>query len=288
MREFIYFFASGAGFAIGMGMFFTAIAISFVPRLWAVIGRYVLVIGGAIVIFLSATPLSNWLYLVWMLVIVTWLVIEHLWPRLDRRRTIVRYCALALCAWIGTSELLRARIPEIPAWQYSRLYLVGDSISAGVDTPGITTWPVLLRQSHGIELVDLSRAGATTGSARKLIDSVEFKDGLVLLEIGGNDLFWSPPAEMFRSDLEAIIRKVSGAGRTVIMFELPLHPMQNYMGRIQRELAERYEVTLIPKRVLTRVLSIPNGSLDGLHLSASGHQYMADMIWDLVSPAMGK
>lgn len=59
------------------------------------------------------------------------------------------------------------------------------------------------------------------------------------------------------------------------MFELPLPPLGFAYGRIQRRLARRYGVRLIPKRHLSGLLFNEVTTLDGLHLSEEGHRRMA-------------
>jgi acyl-CoA thioesterase-1 len=59
----------------------------------------------------------------------------------------------------------------------------------------------------------------------------------------------------------------------------------NEYGRIQRQLAARYGVRLIPKRVFIRVLTGEGATLDSIHLSQAGHRAMADAIWNIVEPA---
>ena len=72
------------------------------------------------------------------------------------------------------------------------------------------------------------------------------------------------------------------------MLELPLPPLYNRFGAIQRRLARRYGVVLIPKRYFAAALSGEAATIDGLHLSPAGHRKMAAMIWSLVSDAFGE
>jgi acyl-CoA thioesterase-1 len=70
------------------------------------------------------------------------------------------------------------------------------------------------------------------------------------------------------------------------MLELPLPPLYNRYGEIQRRLAGRHHVLLIPKRYFASVLIGSTATIDSLHLSAAGHQKMSEMIWQVVSPAL--
>ena len=66
------------------------------------------------------------------------------------------------------------------------------------------------------------------------------------------------------------------------MFELPLPPFYNAFGIIQRRLAKKHGVTLIPKRVLMRVLSGSNATLDSIHLTQHGHEMLAASVWEIL------
>jgi acyl-CoA thioesterase I len=69
------------------------------------------------------------------------------------------------------------------------------------------------------------------------------------------------------------------------MFDLPLPPLYNEFGRIQRRLAAQYGVLLIPKRVLVDVIARDGATLDSIHLTERGHQRMAEVVWRVIEPA---
>ena len=69
--------------------------------------------------------------------------------------------------------------------------------------------------------------------------------------------------------------------------ELPLAPFKNEYGQVQRELAAHYNAVLISKRAFARVLGTADGTLDGIHLSHTGQQLMADVVWNAVQPLYG-
>jgi acyl-CoA thioesterase-1 len=109
--------------------------------------------------------------------------------------------------------------------------------------------------------------------------------GLVLLEIGGNDMLGSTTPEQFEERLEVLLAEVCRPNRTVVMLELPLPPLCNRIGMIQRRLAAKHEVALIPKRVFIGVLTSSGATVDGIHLSPKGHAQMAETMWKAISPA---
>ncbi len=69
------------------------------------------------------------------------------------------------------------------------------------------------------------------------------------------------------------------------MFELPLPPFRHEFGRVQRALARKYHVALIPKRVLLSVLAGSDSTVDTIHLTQAGQRRMATRVWRLLSGA---
>lgn len=117
--------------------------------------------------------------------------------------------------------------------------------------------------------------------AERLPDS----GGLVLIEIGGNDMLGTTALPDFEQGLDRLLHRVCQHDRTVIMFELPLPPLFNEVGRIQRRVASRHKVPLVPKRRLLSVLTTQGSTLDSIHLTQAGHEQMATLIWSLIRPA---
>jgi acyl-CoA thioesterase-1 len=127
--------------------------------------------------------------------------------------------------------------------------------------------------------------GATAASALRQAERLSAEGGIVLLEVGGNDLLGSTSASDFERDLGRLLDRVCLPGRAVLMFELPLPPFCNEYGRIQRRLASRHGVLLIPKRVFLAVLTGERATLDSVHLAREGHERMAETVWQVLRPA---
>ncbi|MCH7989265.1 MAG: hypothetical protein IID46_08965 [Planctomycetes bacterium] len=163
--------------------------------------------------------------------------------------------------------------------KYSKLIVIGDSISAGSLGPNERTWPKQFREKYKINVVDLSQAGATTRSALKQAERIQHRKGIVLIEIGGNDFFGETTSAEFERDLAELLRSLRHPQSKLVMIELPLPPFFNEFGRIQRKIAEDYGVTLIPRRRLMEVLATDGATIDTIHLTEKGHQLMAEMIW---------
>ena len=178
-------------------------------------------------------------------------------------------------------EMPKHMIPFVGGQPRDTLYVIGDSISAGIDQDELV-WPTILARTHRVQVVNLSRPGACLASILPQADRIQPGPCIVLLEIGGNDLLGKATVSNFESALKDLLRSVCGTGRTVAMLELPLPPFCAGFGKAQRRLAKRFGVTLIPKRLFAKVLTGRGNTTDGLHLSAQGHQRMADAIWRVI------
>jgi len=175
-------------------------------------------------------------------------------------------------------------MPRLPIGNESRFYLIGDSISAGIGDKKVVCWPQLVEKQHPIQIVDLSRPGATIESSLPRAAQIDADHNLVLLEIGGNDVIGETPPAEFEKSLDALLRTVCHTGRIVVMLEIPLPPFGNSYGLVQRRLARRFGVILIPRRFFADILTGNQTTVDDLHLSQQGQERMADMLWKLLKP----
>jgi acyl-CoA thioesterase-1 len=264
----IYIFGSGLVFFLGVGVLLaTALILQLCERRW---------------LRRAATPLPYWFYVLAAALTIAWLIAEN------RERGVLAMRQRLLCMLVAAVWLAGVAVEAPYHWMApmrsdSRdLYIIGDSVAAGMSTNEAGTWPRLLAESGPWQVHDLARMGATVASALKQVDQLPSEGGLVLLEIGGNDLLGSTSAAKYEEGLERLLKRVCVPGRTVVIFELPLPPLGNEFGRIQRRLAAQYGVTVIPKRIFIGVLTTHGATVDGVHLSKRGHERMAEVVRELV------
>jgi acyl-CoA thioesterase I len=283
----IYLFGSGAAFFVGVGLVLASVGLTALPRRkWSDRIVTIFALVGMILIAISATPLPYLFYLAAGVATLTWLVVEKSWrDRCQRWRRGLRIGVVAL--WLlGTMLEIPYHIaPALTAKDRPTLYIIGDSVTAGLSEKEPDTWPHLLTRSWHVEVRNLSQAGATAASALRQAQALPAEGGLVLLEIGGNDLLGSTTATAFERDLDDLLNKVCSPGRTVLMFELPLPPFCNEYGLVQRRLSSRHGVLLIPKRLFVAVLTGEDATVDSVHLARKGHEKMAALVWGLIQNA---
>ncbi len=182
------------------------------------------------------------------------------------------------------AEIPWTTCPMVALGSEQSIVVLGDSLSAGLEEGEGTPWPFQLRDSHQVRVHNLSEAGATTQDALRQIQSTDHFPGLIIIELGGNDLLGGRTCAEFEHDLDGILAYLHEHQRTIVILELPLLPSKNQWGVVQRRLARQYECSLIPKRLLVDVLAAPGATVDTLHLTQSGHQRLSEMVWSVVGP----
>jgi len=280
MHPLVLFVSGGGAFLTGIALVVTAILIrargTGRPAFWAIA-------GGLVAIAVSATPVPPW-----MLGVAIAAIGVGMWPRrFAPRERIATLVGGTMIAALGLAEVRHLWPPVLRPCAERRVAIVGDSIAAGHgDGDRTTTWPRILRERHGVDVADLSVAGATVGSATRLLDERPVDAPVVVLEIGGNDLLSGTPPASFEAGLDALLAALRRPGRQVVMFELPLPPLHERYGRIQRTLASRYGVSLIPRWALLSVITTPGATVDSIHLTQRGHDAMAAIVWSVLGPAL--
>jgi acyl-CoA thioesterase-1 len=274
-------FASGNAFFIGIGL----TVIAFALRLW-LNGRVwvsLLTVGwlvGISLVILSATPMSFWLYGLWLgLCVMVWVAFIVQTTFQLRASTIIAFAffSLSLCL----TELPYRLVQRVTVFTNQPVFVLGDSISAGIGTKE-RAWPDVLGDLSHLKVINLARPGASVETALDQASHITATNALVIVEIGGNDLLGHTDSRAFYGQLDKLLGKLKKGNHRIIMFELPLLPFWNVFGRDQRVLAEKYGVTLIPKSYLAGVFGSKGATLDGLHLSQKGHNTLAKSVYGLL------
>ena len=280
--------ASGMVFFIGVIFIIISVLFSMVlkPRSRD-LTIYPLSLLGVAGVILSATPLALWLYLIWGISIILWLIGCTWRPFNQIKLHQLQITVIFICCLAVVMEVPYHLRPKIAKGNYDALYIIGDSVSAGLGGKRIRTWPEILGQEHNLKIKNLSQAGATIDRGASQAKQVENGSALVIIEIGGNDILALQPTSPsdFENSLRKILELVKSPVHNIIIFELPLMPFQNEYGRIQRKLAREYGATLIPKHYFVRILSTENATTDLVHLSQKGHEMMYQMIWSIIDSA---
>ena len=282
MNWLVYHIVSGQAFFTGVALLTLAAVSS--TRSRPIFSRITVLsfLIGVIAVVISSTAISFWYYGIAVAVTLLWIA-SRFKPDWQRRTS---YAVIAVWLSAALIELPYHIIPSLEPARTRTVTVIGDSVTADVGGDETSeTWPHLLARQHQIAVQDISHMGETAASALKRAKSQTIESSVAVVEIGGNDVLGSTTSAQFTLDLDALLDHLEAPDRQVIMFELPLPPFYNEFGRVQRTVAARHDVVLIPKRVFLSVIAGSDSTLDSIHLSQSGHQFMADCVWRLVQSA---
>jgi acyl-CoA thioesterase-1 len=244
----------------------------------------ILSVIAVLLVALSATPLPMWAYIIWGAIWLLWVLFDGL---AGKASVYLRLLLILSCAGAVAWELPYHRAPDLSGAQCTKLYVVGDSIAAGIGEAK-RLWPTIVREDYGVPTTSLASGSALVSDG--IVQARQIPDGkyLVLLEIGGNDMLRKTDYAQFEKNLDELLSVSKRGGHTVVMMELPLIIGRNRYGQIQRSLARKHGVAMIPKRFFARAMSEEQARTDGIHLSDIGHEGMAKMIWELIGEGLVK
>jgi len=304
MNWLVFHVASGQSFFSGVALVVFATLLSARSGLIAKRLTSVAFLMGVIAIAISSTPLPYWYYGLAGLITMGWLVSVYV----ARWQCCSQIAVIATWSVAIAMEVPFQFTPTLEPVSTRSMTIVGDSITAGMgmiersssriaprsedalqseplQSNRSVRWPTLFAAEHHIRVQDLSQPGATTATALKTVQAQPITAPVVVLEIGGNDVLGDTTSEEYARDLEALLSQLAVPGRQLIMFELPLPPFRNEFGRIQRTLARKHNVALVPKRVLLSAIAADDSTVDSIHLTPTGHQRMAKLVWSFVQSA---
>lgn len=287
MNSLLLFFVSGESLYDGAALLLLALVTSpYLGGRWPRLFRNIAVLFAITLIVLASPPVVWEIATVFLVAVASWFIAVDRPGRWRTAQLISALLVSVLVLAISVVELLHRSMSTLRGASNDHLVVIGDSISAGID-PRVRPWPAVFQQSTGIPVKNLARPGALAIDGPALATGLAVEDRAVLIEIGGNDLLSGVPSDEFEHGLEALAARVAAPGRTVVMFELPLLPNKVAYGRVQRRVAKKYGIALIPKRYFAAVIS-GIGTSDGLHLSDIGAERMASLVAKVFSPVLGQ
>lgn len=159
----------------------------------------------------------------------------------------------------------------------ARVVVVGDSLSAGIRSNEVT-WPVKLAALRGVPVRNLSIPGARVAQGRRLIGEENLRGSVVIIFMGGNDMFSESDPVAFERELGALVRLAKDKGGVPLLVQFPGLPAQGAFPASVARVARSEHVGFIPRWVLCSILARKGSTVDGLHLSPGGHAALAKAI----------
>ncbi len=166
--------------------------------------------------------------------------------------------------------------------------VVGDSLSDAYNMPREAGWTHLLSERLGedFEVVNASISGETTaGAATRIHDLLaDYRPGLMLIILGGNDGLRALSPRQIRDNLAAVIEKGKASGVEIALMQIRMPPNLGpaYVRRFEQiypDLAEEYGIELLPF-FLEDLFDQPGMMMaDGIHPTPEAQPKMLERLW---------
>ncbi len=162
----------------------------------------------------------------------------------------------------------------------------GDSLTYGTGAAEHESYPAVLAQLTGRQVVRAGVPGEVTGQALRRLPQViaEHQPRLMIVCLGGNDMLRKVNEAETRSNLRAIIGVIREHGIAVVLIGVPrpalLASAPEFYGELAKEFAIPYEGGIVKD-----VLYSAGMKSDAIHPNAQGYQRMAEAIAALLRKA---
>lgn len=154
----------------------------------------------------------------------------------------------------------------------------GDSLTFGRGSEGGGGYVSFLSEELGMPIINLGIVGDTTQRALRRIDQVEnWKPGIVVVLLGGNDFLTGVPQEETFKNLGKIIEILQSNGSQVVLVGLEPIIAKNGERQAFDALAKKYKTAYVPN-ILQGVYGHLDMMSDNLHPNDIGYALMAERI----------
>jgi len=160
----------------------------------------------------------------------------------------------------------------------------GDSLTLGVGSQPENSYPMVLAELSGREVVNAGISGeVTAGGLARLERTLEATDPalLVLLE-GGNDILRNESPANIKRNLAAMIEMAEDRGVEVVLIGVPEKNLFSKSAPLYAELAEQYGL-VFEGELIARLLRTGRYKSDAVHFNERGYRAMAEEIFELLT-----
>ena len=194
MNPLIMHVVSGNAFFTGILLIIIAILMTFRKgnSVYRTATRLIFIIG-LILTALTSTPIYMPLAILFYLLPIALMVLLYFDSISPKLIISLKIISILTCLTAGIIELTNCIIPDIAPLNCGKIYVVGDSVSAGIGFKGEKTWSEIVEEKTHIPVRNMSVGGGTVKSAQTKAHLIKDDNVLIFLEIGGNDMLGRTP-----------------------------------------------------------------------------------------------
>ena len=160
----------------------------------------------------------------------------------------------------------------------------GDSLTVGVGTHKESSYPRVLAELSGINVIGSGVSGETTSEGLARLPKVleEHNPSLLILLEGGNDILRNKDYSQTADNLDQMIQMAQDRGTQVVLIGVPEKKLFSNSAPFYSELAEKHDLVFDAK-LIGSLMRSPSKKSDSVHFNQEGYAEMAAAIYDLLS-----
>ena len=193
----------------------------------------------------------------------------------------MRYILLSVLLLLGLTIVMK-KGEEMPQKDLKNgtILAFGDSLTYGYgsDDPGKESYPAVLSRLTGERVINAGVNGETTGEGLRRIDRLlrEYRPGLTILCLGGNDILQGVSHKQILANLAAMIEKIRASDSELLLIGVPDFGILGPKSLpLYSDLADHYALPL-EEKALPEILNDRRLKSDPIHPNAEGYRLLAE------------
>jgi acyl-CoA thioesterase-1 len=159
---------------------------------------------------------------------------------------------------------------------------LGDSLTYGYYAKDSESYPVLLAQMTGLNVINAGRVAETSLDGLRRLPHLLEDDSikLMILFFGRNDMLQELPLGSLKKNLAAMIKMAKAKHIDTLLVDVPaMNPYGFTPLELYREVAKEQNVPLLEEMYM-EILKDPSLKSDDIHPNAKGYRKMAEDIYE--------
>jgi len=192
---------------------------------------------------------------------------------------IILSALIAVCLLFGCAD--DQRLTPIPA--QATILAFGDSLTVGVGAAKSNSYPAVLAEISGREVVSAGISGETTDEGLTRFPRViaETQPDLIVLLEGGNDILRGRSDESIKSNLAGMIKLAQDENIPIVLLAVPQKSLLLGAAPFYAELADEYQL-VADNQLIGKLLRNPSYKSDQIHFNKAGYKALAEGVGELL------
>jgi lysophospholipase L1-like esterase len=161
----------------------------------------------------------------------------------------------------------------------------GDSLTSGFGASPGMDYPSQLARIIGRPVINAGVEGDTTAGALTRLnkDVLTKSPRIVLITLGGNDLWTAVEAEVFSKNLKTIIELIQGQGSLVIVGGIEIPFWGEEFWKVYKQVGQETGAVLI-NNIFQGIIDKPELMADLIHPNSAGYTIIAQRFYKALKP----